>query len=143
MTHALEHLKGTAVPGGSYTIAAYENWLAHDAMYSTPIATPHPIMAFIGAQRGMGLTVAELFALFDSNIDDGPVLAETAIGLEKPLQTDIKYRVSGEVVDLVRKHGKTMGAFDLVTCRFELHDPKTDDVVASVSNVYAISRETQ
>jgi len=137
--HPLAHLVGKRVPGGTYSVAGYENWLLRDAVYAEPEGPVHPIAAFIGAQRGMGMTVAELFAMLECDINDGPVLAESTIELHEDLAVDRQYRVDGEVTGIVRKHGAAMGAFDLVTCTFTLTDGDTE--VARVSNTYAIGRE--
>lgn len=138
-SHPLAHLVGRTVPGGDYAIAPYESWLAHDALYSTPGRVPHPIMAFVAAQRGMGCSVAELFAMLESDIEDGPLLASTSIDLVRDLATDERYRVEGEVVDLVRKTGAALGTFDLVTCEFRVRD-EGGTLVATVRNVYAVRR---
>jgi hypothetical protein len=137
--HPLQHLVGRSVPGGEFRIASYESWLAHDALYSEPGPVPHPVMAFIAAQRGMGCTVAELFRMLDSDIDDGPLLASTTIDVERDLATDETYRVTGAVTGLVRKHGAALGDFDLVTCEFTLAD-EDGKGVATVTNIYAIGR---
>jgi len=139
--HPLAHVIGRRVPGGQLSIAPYESWIAHDALYSKPTATPHPIMAFIAAQRGMGCTVAELFKLLESNIADGPLLASTSIELERDLATDEEYVVAGEVTGLVRKHGAALGDFDLATCLFTLSDA-SGGKVATITNVYAIRRNS-
>lgn len=137
--HPLAYLVGRTVPGGEYAIAPYESWLAHDAVYSEPGALPHPVMAFVAAQRGMGCTVTELFALLESDIADGPLLASTSIDIRRDLRTDERYRVEGQVLGLTRKSGAVLGTFDLVTCEFHLW---ADDgaPVATVRNVYAIGR---
>lgn len=139
--HPLQHLLGARVPGGTYVVAAHENWLSRDALGARQSATPHPIMSFVGAQRGMGLSVTELFALLECDIADGPVLATSTIDLPRDLQTGTTYEVAGEVTDLQRKQGRTLGTFDLATCRFELTDPRDGVVVASVTNTYAIRRD--
>lgn len=137
--HPLRHLIGRSVPGGEFSIGASENWLAHDALYSPPASVPHPVMAFVAAQRGMGCTVAELFRLLDSDIEDGPLLAGTTIELERDLAVDETYFVAGTITDLARKHGSALGTFDLATCRFTIAD-HSGNQVAAVTNVYAISR---
>lgn len=138
--HGLRHLVGAAFPGGSYSLAGYENWLAHDALYSAPVAEPHPIMAFVGAQRGMGMTVAEMFEWFDSDVRDGPLLAACRIEFAGALRVDHPYRVAGVVRSVERKRGRTLGEFDLVVCEFRLTDDE-DTVVATITNTYAITRE--
>lgn len=141
-THPLQHLIGSRVPGGEYSIAGYENWLARDALSAAPSPRPHPIMAFIGVQRGMGVSVAGLFRLLESDVEDGPMLAQSTVDLERDLEVDRTYSVEGEVTDLVRKQGAALGAFDLVTCRFDLLDAQDGGRVATVTNVYAIRRDT-
>lgn len=138
--HPLAHIVGRTVPGGEYSIAPYESRLAHEALASPTGPVPHPVTAFIAAQRGMGCTVAELFQLLESDIDDGPLLASTTIEIERDLSTDERYLVSGEVTGLVRKHGAALGDFDLVTCVFMVRDTQ-GETVATVSNVYAVGRD--
>ncbi len=140
--HPLARLVGRTIPGGTYAIAPFESWLARDALYSEPDTAPHPVMAFVAAQRGMGCTVAELFALLESDIDDGPLLASTTIDLVRDLEFDVRYRVSGKVVRVERKRGAALGTFDLVTCQFVIDDEvDTKETVATVTNVYAVRRE--
>lgn len=139
--HPLEHVVGRTVPGGEYQIAGYESWLAHDALYSPPAPVPHPVMAFVAAQRGMGCTVAELFRLLESDVEDRPLLARTRIDLARDLEVNERYTVRGEVTGIVRKHGAALGDFDLATCVFEVRD-RRGDLVATVTNVYAIGRDT-
>ncbi|MFC8663057.1 hypothetical protein [Streptomyces sp. NPDC057199] len=137
--HPLGHLVGARFPGGEYSLAGYENWLAHDALYSVPRAEPHPVVAFIGAQQGMGMTVAELFEWLDSDIDDGPLLAQCQMEFPQALEIGQRYWVSGVVRSIERKHGRSLGVFDLVTCVFHLSD-ENGEVAASITNTYAITR---
>lgn len=139
--HPLEHLVGSRVPGGEYSIAGYESWLARDALCAAASLRPHPVMAFIGVQRGMGLSVAELFRLLESDVNDGPMLAQSTVELNCDLEAERTYAVEGEVTGLVRKKGAALGTFDLVTCRFDLLDAQDGDQVATVTNVYAIRRD--
>ncbi|MGK9274056.1 hypothetical protein KXR83_23945 [Williamsia muralis] len=131
-------LIGTSVPGGTYELAGFEDWILRDTVYAGESDHAHPIAAFIGAQRGMGVSVSEFFTLLRTSIDDGPVLAETTIELEEDIARDRTYRVEGEVRDVRRKHGAAFGDFDLITCEFRLVDDRT--VAARVTNVYAVKR---
>ena len=74
----------------------------------------HPLWAFIATQRGIGLSVAELCALADFDVADGPMMAAWRVAFNGQLQTEVRYRVTGEVTSLVRKRGKS-GDFDLMT----------------------------
>jgi hypothetical protein len=134
-------LAGTAVPGGTYRIAAHENWLAHYALYSTPDARPHPMVAFIAAQRGMGLSVDELFRMLEFDIDDGPLLAECVLEFNHQLREGVDYQISGRIASVEHKSGRKLGEFDLVTCVFEVTDPSlVDGPAATVTNTYALPR---
>jgi hypothetical protein len=134
-------MSGAVVPGGTYRIAPHENWLTHYAFYSTPDNRPHPMTAFIAAQRGMGISVAELFQILDFDIEDGPLLAESFLEFNGPLREGVDYAVSGRVAAVERKRGRKLGEFDLVTCVFDVIDPGAGDVpAATVTNIYALPR---
>jgi hypothetical protein len=90
-------LAGHALPSGSARLEPYQNWLLHDAFYSPPRPEPHPVAAFVLANRGIGISLADLFALFGSDINDGPLLAESSIELHRPLAEDADYEVRGEI----------------------------------------------
>lgn len=139
--HPLAHLVGEPIPGGTWTLAGYENWLGHDALYSTPEETPHPVMAFVAAQRGLGVSVAELFRMWGTEMSDGPMLTESTLEFPGEFRAEVEYRVGGTVESVVRKSGRTMGAFDLLAARFELAEPGGAPV-AVVRNVYALPRRT-
>jgi hypothetical protein len=140
--HPLRHLVGAPLPGGHHTVAGYESWLAHDALYSPQGERPHPVMAFVAAQRGLGIGVAELFRLWGTEMSDGPMLTESTLEFPGDFAADVRYEVRGTVESVVRKTGRTLGAFDLLTARFELVEP-TGRTVAVVTNVYALPRRNQ
>lgn len=133
-------LVGQPVPGGRYTLAGYESWLGHDALYSEPEERPHPVMAFVAAQRGLGVTVAELFRMWGTEMSDGPMLTESTLEFPGEFRADTEYDVRGTVTSVVRKSGRTLGVFDLVTARFEVVEPGGDTPVAVVTNTYALPR---
>ncbi|MHC1559143.1 hypothetical protein ACR9E3_09305 [Actinomycetospora sp. C-140] len=130
---------GAAIPGGSWTLEAHENWLGHDALYSEPAEEPHPVMAFVAAQRGLGVGVADLFRSWGTEMGDGPMLTESTLEFPGEFRAGVEYRVTGTVESVVRKFGRTMGEFDLLTARFELGDADGEPV-AVVRNVYALPR---
>lgn len=130
----------TDIPGGTWTIAEYENWLAHDALYSVPEKAPHPLMAFVAAQRGLGMSVAELFRSWGTEMSDGPMLTESTLEFAGEFRAEVEYRVSGVVESVERRSGRTLGTYDLVTARFELADDS--GVVGVVRNVYALPRRS-
>jgi hypothetical protein len=137
--HSLASLVGVPLPGGTWSLAGYESWLTSDAVYAHP-GEPHPINAFIGVQRGLGMTVSELFHYLQSDVGAGPLLAECSIDFPGRIEVDRDYDVRGTVVEVQRKSGRALGNFDLVTCCFELNEASTGNAVARVTNVYAIPR---
>jgi hypothetical protein len=139
--HPLEHLVGSAIPGGTWTVAEHENWLGHDALYSVPEQAPHPLMAFVAAQRGLGVSVAELFGSWGTEMSDGPMLTESTLEFPGEFRAGVEYAVGGTVETVVRKSGRTMGEFDLLTARFEIGEPGAGPV-AVVRNVYALPRRS-
>ena len=136
----LDQLVDQPLPGGDWAFGEHESWLLHDAVCSTPDEAAHPIMAFIVAQRGLGVTVAELFAMFGTDMTDGPLLTESTLELTADLHPGVRYEVRGTVVSAVRKSGRTLGVFDLVTARFEVVGPDSPEPAATVTNVYALPR---
>lgn len=138
--HPLDHLVDQPLPGGHWAFGKHENWLLHDAVYSPPEQAAHPIMAFLVAQRGLGITVAELFTMFGTEMADGPLLTESTLDLHAELYPGVRYEVRASVVSAVRKSGRTLGVFDLVTARFEVLAPNSPEPAATVTNVYALPR---
>lgn len=128
----LDSLRGAPFPGGTSRIEPYENALMHDAVRSPRSPLPHPIWVFVAAQRGMGLTLGELFEWFDCPASDGPLLGECALEFRAPLRVGTDYQVSGRVLDVQRKRGRTLGAFDLVTCGLDLNSGDTAEPDASI-----------
>ncbi|TDV56234.1 hypothetical protein [Actinophytocola oryzae] len=138
---ALAELPGTTIPGGRWSLRPHENWLAADALYATPSGTPHPVLAFVGAQRGLGVSVAGLFALFGTAMAEGPLLTDCELDLPGELRVGVEYAVSGEVLAAERKTGRRLGTFDLVTARFSITVADTGELVAAVTNTYALRRQ--
>ena len=100
----------------------------------------HPIWAYIATQRGIGVSIAELCALADFDVEDGPMLGSVEIDCyAQPLKADVPYRVTGEVVDLERKVGRKAGTFDLLTYRLALRAPDGSGVV-SCTNTFVLPR---
>ncbi len=134
-------LAGQQLPSGTARLEPYQNWLLHDAFYSEPRAEPHPVAAFVLANRGIGISLADLFALFGSDISDGPLLAASAIELHRPLAADADYEVRGVIESVEHRRSRRIGPFDLISCRFELYE--AGELAATVTNVFAVPRPGQ
>jgi hypothetical protein len=136
-----EQLPGTVLSEGTFTITTQEADDLASALESAPAtdAGVHPIWAYIATQRGIDVSIAELCALADFDVEDGPMLGSVEIEYSQPLQADVPYRVTGEVVDLERKVGRKAGTFDLLTYRLALRAPDGSGV-ASCTNTFVLPR---
>jgi hypothetical protein len=139
----LEGLVGREFPGGTYTVDPETHGALVEAIGSRrePGGVAHPVIAFYGATRGLGVTLDELFALAGASADDGPMLGEVELELRRPLLIGATYTVRGSISAVDRKQGARTGTFDVVTCRLELSDG--DDVAVVVSNSYVFPRRAQ
>lgn len=115
---------GHRFAGGLATIEPYADWLLRDVVGSPPAQDDlaHPLAAFLLATRGLGVDLADLFALFGASAADGPLLGEWSVDVIEPLRVGQAYLVSGQVVGAVRKRGSRVGVFDVVTIAVTIAD---------------------
>lgn len=66
------------------------------------------------------------------------MLGSTKLTYGEPLQVGVEYAVQGEVVDIVRKEGRS-GIFDILTFRERLLDPEGEEA-ASATNTFILPR---
>lgn len=102
--------------------------------------TAHPIWYYVATQVAMGMTVPGLCELCDFRIEDGPMMGSSEVRFAENLRTGVVYRVSGEVLSLVRKRSRKLGVMDVLTYRLRLHRP---DGKASLEtdNVWVLPRK--
>ena len=98
-----------ALPGGTFTIPE-DGPRRLDAIVGGDTG---PLWAFMVATGGLGVTIEELFALFDCTMADGPMLGEFAVEYEGEFEAGRSYDVRAEIVDQRSKEGRS-GRFDLV-----------------------------
>lgn len=138
----LRAIVGTPLPGGSYTIEPYVDWMVHDATESGKAGdVAHPIFGFITGLRGKGISLDELFTLCGSSAEDGPMFGEYSVELHQPLRRGETYRVSGEFLSAERKQGKKAGVFDIVGFSLLLTD-STGELVATTYNSFVFPRRS-
>jgi hypothetical protein len=117
-------LVGHRFPGGTYTIAHWENFLLTECTGSAPLpdGLAHPVALFHVPILGAGTSIGEMFAL-------GQAESDASIGIEsydweffEPLREECAYRIDGEIVEADRceSNGRT---YDRIAFRFELTDP--------------------
>jgi hypothetical protein len=124
----LNALVGTPFPGGTYTAEPYVNWLTCDCVLAPELSASgaaHPLLFYLAAQAGIGLSLTELFALCRGSSEDGPMLGEWGMEVNRPVQVGADYAVVGGITGVVRKTGRKTGVFDIV--RFELQLRSTAD----------------
>jgi hypothetical protein len=112
-----DDLPGTRLTPGTITIPAAEAAQLAEVLGSDPPddGRLHPLYAYIAAQRGIGVSVSELCALAEFDVNDGPLLGSLELEIQDRLRPETEYRVEGEIVSIVRKEGRTIGTFDLLT----------------------------
>jgi hypothetical protein len=117
-------LVGHRFPGGTYTIAHWENFLLTECTGSEPLPDDlaHPVALFHMPILGAGTSIGEMFAL-------GQADSDASIGIEnyvweffEALREEHGYRVDGEIVEADRREadGRT---YDRIAFRFELSNP--------------------
>jgi len=93
----------------------------------------HPIYFFIATQIGMGMTVAELCAACEFNVDDGPMIISSKVEFSQPLVVEQAYRVTGEIVNLTRKLSRKIGIMDVLEYCLHLSQPDGMPVLVTTS----------
>jgi hypothetical protein len=137
----VEKIAGTEFPGGTYTIEPWEHRLVCDAVLADepPNGIAHPIYAYHGSRAGMGLTLDELFALCLADPADGGMFGEHREEIRRPLRVGSTYAVTGRIVGVQRKQGRTAGTFDMIEFELELRDDA--GVVATSTNKWMFPRK--
>ncbi len=134
---------GTTLDGtANFTISAVENAALCRSTGVEPMrdGTAHPIYYYIATQVAMGQTVAGLCAVCGFDVEDGPMMGSSGVRFSAPLRTGGSYRVSGEILSLVRKRSRKLGVMDVLTYRLRLHE--TDGaVVLETDNVWVLPQK--
>lgn len=104
-----------------------------------PEGSAHPIYYYIATQLGMGTTVAGLCAACGFNVEDGPMIVGSSLKLHAPLKIETPYRVTGEILSLVRKRSRKLGVMDLLEYRLALHD--RDVKILEATNSWVLPRK--
>ena len=134
---------GTSLDGTEpYVITAEQNAALCRTTGTEPAAdgTAHPIYYYIATQVAMGKTVAGVCAACDFDVEDGPMMGSSGVRFSAPLKVGESYRVTGEIVDLVRKRSRKLGVMDVLTYRLRLH--ATDGArVLETDNVWVLPRK--
>jgi len=134
---------GTRLDGtGTYTISAVQNAALCRSTGVEPSldGSAHPIYYYVATQVAMGKTVAGLCAACDFDVEEGPMMGSSGVRFAAPLRTGSTYKVTGEILSLVRKRSRKLGVMDVLTYRLRLHE--LDGAVAlETDNVWVLPRK--
>lgn len=137
-----ESLVGRRLPDGVLRIEPYEDWLTRDAVGAPTTAdVPHPVWALLGAFRGMGVDLVELFEVFGAAVDDGVLFGGISIQQWGHLEYGRDYVVGAEIVDIRRRHGSKVPVFDLVDCVVTVSDDAR--VVVECTKTFVVPRKDE
>jgi hypothetical protein len=106
----LAALVGTRFPGGTYTIAEWENALLTDCTTRGPMPgdLAHPIVLFHVPIQGAGTSISDLFTLGGAGRAGSVTLLSYDWEYLRPLYRDRLYRIHGGIVEAERtrdEHG--------------------------------------
>jgi hypothetical protein len=134
-------LVGRELPGGTFTIEPYKQWLTCDVVGSPELTedVAHPIFAFIASVSAMGVTIDEFFTICHASASDGAVFGECANEYREELRVGSTYQVCGRITDVRRKEGQRAGVFDIVQVEFQMVD-EHGAVAATAANSFVFKR---
>ena len=126
---------GHRFPGGSYTVAHWENFLLTECTGAEllPDGMVHPVVLFHMPILGSRTTIGEMFAL-------GQAESDFSIGIEsydwemfQPLREEVAYAISGKVTAADRRLTPDNRPFDRIQFQFEVAQP--DGAVAARTTI--------
>lgn len=122
-------------------ISADENRMLCEGMgvRPAPDGQAHPSYYYTATQVGMGLSVRELCARCDFDVDNAPMMATSEARYLLPLMTGAPYWVRGQIESLVRKPSRRFGAMDLLDFRLRLINTAEETVLETL-NVWVLPR---
>ena len=115
---------GTSLDGDKvFTITTEENAALCRSTGVEPATdgSAHPIYYYIATQVAMGKTVAGVCEACEFDVEDGPMMGSSGVRLDAPLRVGESYKVTGEILSLVRKRSRKLGVMDVLTYRLRLH----------------------
>jgi hypothetical protein len=135
---------GTSLDGTKiFTITAEENaeLCRSTGMEPAGDGSAHPIYYYIATQVAMGKTVAGMCETCEFDVEEGPMMGSSSVRFQAPLMVGESYRVTGEILSLVRKLSRKLGVMDVLTYRLRLHRQADDSCVLETDNVWVLPRK--
>ena len=75
------------------------------------------------------------------DVEDGPMMGSSGVRFAGQLMVGQDYRVTGEILSLVRKKSRKLGVMDVLTYRLRLHPAAGGDAVLETDNVWVLPRK--
>ncbi|WP_430385723.1 hypothetical protein [Blastomonas fulva] len=135
---------GTSLDGTKiFTITAEENAALCRSTGVEPAddGSAHPIYYYIATQVAMGKTVAGVCETCEFDVEEGPMMGSSGVRFQAPLMVGESYRVTGEILSLVRKLSRKLGVMDVLTYRLRLHRQADGTCVVETDNVWVLPRK--
>lgn len=135
---------GTSLDGTKvFTITAAENSALCASTGVTPASdgSAHPIYYYIATQVAMGKTVAGVCETCEFDVDNGPMMGSSGVKFSEPLMVGESYKVTGEILSLVRKQSRKLGVMDVLTYRLRLHKEADGTCILETDNVWVLPRK--
>lgn len=131
--------QATIFPDGHFELLPHHVWLWTDAVLGVQEHGALPSVACLIALNGAGISIQGLMDHLETPPQD-VLFGEIAIDLDRPLATNITYRITTRITAVERKQGRRIPAFDRVTIVQELMDITTDARIAAVKQIWIVSR---
>lgn len=135
-----------AIPDGRYHLSEDRHRLmvAHThgraAFPTVSGGVAHPIFAHIATHCGKGWTFDQLLDNVRARPTDGVVFGGGTFAFQQPLRVGAEYVVTARITDVVRKHGRRIGAFDAITLTHTLWTTDSAEVVTTTES-FIVPRE--
>lgn len=133
-----QRLRGHRLPGGEFVIADADVPTVANLVGSRTAAA-HPVFASIASLRTLGMSIAEMCALCDFDLADGPLLGECDIELDAPMRAGARYVATGEIESYERVSSRRLGTLDRLRFVVALAD-SNGTPVARVSYLWLLPR---
>jgi len=121
----IEAIAGHRFPGGTYSIAHWENFLLSQCTGADllPGGMAHPIALFHLPIIGSGTSIAEMFALGQAESDLSIMIESYDWEFFCPLKEETRYAVQGGITSCQRCRNDQGDIYDRVQFCFEVNDP--------------------
>ncbi|CAA0125086.1 Uncharacterised protein [Halioglobus japonicus] len=122
----ITRLVGHRFPGGSYTVAHWENFLLTQCTGAELLCDGqvHPVALFHLPITGAGTSIAEMFELGQAESDLSIMIESYDWEMFLPLQEDTCYSVSGGINGAQRCTNPEGKLYDRIVFCFEVHTPE-------------------